>query len=333
MPRLLLAIALVAALAPATAEARPKKVALVALEISGDGAPELRPQLAESIAAGLARADVATVELDTVQEALAPSPELIGCFSSTCLERIGERVGADGFVRGRVGADGADYNVELELYDRGRLVHRLELPCAVCTIGELNQLALELSTRLVAEASDAPVQVVVRTEPAGAELTIDGLARGPEPFEGTLPRGPHFVVAEIKGVGVVKRRIEVTEASGAEPIVISFPGASSGLSADAAHPGMRSLGTVKWITGGVAVAALGLGATLLVLDGRESCNGNGRTCPEIYDTALPGWVAIGVGGAAAVAAGWMFYADRPARRQIAVTPTPGGAAAVWRGEF
>src|SRR5690606_25615840 len=146
--------------------AKPAKVALVALEITGDGAPELRPQLAESIAAGLARARVDTVELATVQEALAPAPELLGCFSSTCLERIGDRVGADGFVRGRVRADGADYKVELELYDRAKLVHRLELACSVCTIGELNQLALELSVRLVAEASDAPVQVVIRTEPA-----------------------------------------------------------------------------------------------------------------------------------------------------------------------
>lgn len=318
------AVAIGAAAGPATAQ--PKKVAVVALEIGGDGAPELRPQLAESVAKGVRASGVATVELAAVLAALEPSPELVGCFSSTCLDRIGDKVKADGFVRGRVAADGADYTLELELYDRDQLVHRLELPCAVCTIAELNTLAEKTAQRLIVEARERPVSLVIRTEPSGAELTIDGLKRGAAPFEGPLPRGSHEVVAEVPGVGRIARRVEVTEKSGAEPIVIAIPGAS--IPDPDGSAGGSALGIGKWITAGASVAALGLGGVLLAIDGRPTCDDSRRECPDELDTAVAGWVSLGVGAAAGLAAGWMFYADRNERdRRVSISPTPGGAAA------
>lgn len=325
------AILSIAVLTGAThVEAKPGKVALVALEISGDGAPELRTQLASSVVAGLVKAGVDAVELPDVLESLANAPELIGCISSTCLARIGDRIGADGFVRGRVFAEGANYTVALELYNRTELVNKLELPCTVCTINELNKLTSETASRLVADASDNPVQVVIRSEPSGADLTIDGLKRGAAPFEGPLPPGPHFVVAELSGVGTVRQRIEVTTDGAGEPIVLRIAPRLEASPDEPVDHDERRFGAWKWVTAGVAAAGIATGIALVALDGRPTCNGDGRVCRDLRDTALSGWITLGVGVAAGVATGWMFYRDSQTDRSatLSVVPNARGAAAM-----
>lgn len=316
--------------------ARPEKVAVVGVEIGGDGAPELRPQLVESIAAGLREAGVKTVELDAVQRALEGSPELLGCLSSTCLARIGELTGADGFVRAKVSADGADYTLELELYDRDQLVNKLELPCSVCTIGELNQVARVTTEKLLAHVPEKPVQVVIRSDPAGAKLTIDGVSRGSAPFEGPLAPGPHDIIAQVEGVGRVERRVVITESSSTEPIVVQVGPLRGSDGADpAVLPRANYLGTLKWVTGGASVVALGTGALLIALDGRGTCDRPGRECQRELNTSLAGWITAGGGLALAVAAGWMFWADHHSERErhAAVVPIRDGAVAVFSTRF
>jgi hypothetical protein len=336
---LLVATAAISAL-PTDGHAQPRKVAVLGVEIGGDGAPELRPQLAASIAAGLADAKVRVVQMDAVSSVLDGAPELAGCMSSTCLERLGRKTGADGFIRARVKAEGDDYKLELELYDRSQLLNKLELPCSVCTIGELNQAAKLATAKLLTEAPEQPVQVVIRSAPSGATLTIDGIARGTEPFEGPLAPGRHAVIAEVEGGGRVERELVITEASGTEPIVIEL-GGDRGASREPGDTVVinkgSKLGTIKWITAAGAVAALGTGATLIILDGRGTCGDSGRECERELNTGLAGVITAGGGVVMAVAAAWMFWADRDRgetdRRQVSFAPTRSGGMAWVTGRF
>lgn len=67
---------------------------------------------------------------------------------------------------------------------------------------------------------------------------------------------------------------------------------------------------LKWLTLGVAVAGVAAGATLLVLDGRKTCDTpDGMLCPEYMDTLAGGAALTAAGGAAAAAAGALFYLD------------------------
>lgn len=94
----------------------------------------------------------------------------------------------------------------------------------------------------------------------------------------------------------------------------------------------RALPLLKWSALGVAVAGLAAGVTLLALDGRKTCSTpEGVRCPENYDTLVPGAVLTGIGAAAAVAGGVLFYLDHrqqqeEAQRSALVAPWfgPGG---------
>jgi len=85
----------------------------------------------------------------------------------------------------------------------------------------------------------------------------------------------------------------------------------------------------KWLALGSGVLTAGAGVTLLVLDGRRSCDGAG--CSDEYDTAALGWTAAGVGAALVGVGVVLFVKDR--ERQVTVTPTPGGVALGYRAKF
>lgn len=80
-------------------------------------------------------------------------------------------------------------------------------------------------------------------------------------------------------------------------------------------PGFFSARVFKWISLGLAVGGLAAGVTLIVLDGRGTCDQ--ERCPDTYHTMTPGIALAAVGGAAAVTSGVLFYLD--ARRERPVT--------------
>ncbi len=94
----------------------------------------------------------------------------------------------------------------------------------------------------------------------------------------------------------------------------------------------------KWVTGGAAIAAGALGGVLLAYDGRCAKDvDTGVPCPNHYDTAAQGWLAVG--GAAALAGVTAYLvvterrAGRAARRTAYVAPTAGGAIAGYAARF
>jgi hypothetical protein len=101
------------------------------------------------------------------------------------------------------------------------------------------------------------------------------------------------------------------------------------------EPHRGPLHLLKWVVGGVAVAGLGTGGTLLFLDGH--CPQKvpaGQRCPNVYDLAEPGWLTVGGGAVVAAVAVVMFVYDRGAPTKSAfVTPTHGGAIVGFTSRF
>ena len=295
--------------------AAPETIAVVGVEIGGDGAPELQTEFAESVVAGLEDAGTKTIPLETVLAALSSDPQLVGCTSTACLARIGEKLNVDGFVRVRIVAEGAAYSVVLELFSRTELLHRVARACPVCTFKEVNTVTREAARLLVTTASDAPVQVSIRTEPTVARLAIDGQDQGSSPFEGPLSLGPHLIVATTKDGTTIRQRIEVTEETATEPIIIKV-GTPVTPKTIIIRETPGKYRTWKWVTVGAAVVAAGTGAYLLSVDGDPSCDTANAQCPELRDTKVAGFVSLGVSAALVGVASYMFWADSKSGRTV-----------------
>ena len=95
-------------------------------------------------------------------------------------------------------------------------------------------------------------------------------------------------------------------------------------------------GGYKWISGGLAVAAVGTGVALVALDGHCSAPMvAGRPCNELYSTKTPGFIALGSGAVLAGVSIWLFVTSGghgPAHTAYLV-PTDGGAMAGYAGHF
>lgn len=96
----------------------------------------------------------------------------------------------------------------------------------------------------------------------------------------------------------------------------------------------RRWGGWTWIAGAGALAGLGTGGALLVLDGTCPGGSTDPNCPNLYNTAAPGWIAVG-GGAVLAAVTVYLIVTRP--RQAAstafVVPTGDGAMAGFATRF
>jgi hypothetical protein len=87
----------------------------------------------------------------------------------------------------------------------------------------------------------------------------------------------------------------------------------------------------KWITGGSAVTALGVGGVLVAIDGRCSMTPMpGRLCDNVYNTMTPGLVVLGTGVAVAAVSVYLFASggggNHPSHTAY-LAPTSGGAFA------
>jgi hypothetical protein len=95
-------------------------------------------------------------------------------------------------------------------------------------------------------------------------------------------------------------------------------------------------GGFKYITGVVGLGALGIGAYLLSKDGDcKTTPPTGVTCPDVYSTAVPGYLAVGGG---AVITGLSIYlfvrgGGSSNAKTAYMVPTNGGALAGFSARF
>jgi hypothetical protein len=248
------------------------------------------------------------LDRNELARAIATDPDLDGCLSTTCLERLATRTGAAEFLRAHVSASGNSYELDLELLSpraEGGLAGRVQRSCSVCTVGDLGELVGVAARDLLAGRSDPDGALVeIACRPDGAELLIDGEPRGAAPFRGVLPPGQHRIVARLDGHADATRTIDVAPGPGEQRVEIALTPAA------ALDAGARPYRTWKWLTAGSAAAALVAGTALLILHGDGTCSAGPGACPEVYDTRAAGLASLALGLAAGATSAWMFTADR-----------------------
>jgi PEGA domain-containing protein len=299
-------------------------VAIVAVDITGDAAPELRAQVESAVVRGIENAGSRAMTLAEVRAATAKEAALAGCTSTACLERVSAVTGAHRFLRARVDASGASYDLVLEVLRadiEGAVERRRQESCPVCTVTELTDSVSKLAAELVQAPSDQQSPVEISTSPAGARLRVDGADVGPSPWTGSLTVGSHAVEASLEGHAVARQTVDVSpDQKGEQRVSVTLIplGGTTG----------RPYRWIKWGTAAAAGGAIIGGILLISRDGNGTCDrGPPAQCEEVYDTLgvgvglLLGGVALGGGST------WMFLRDRAATEEapVAVVPTPGGA--------
>ncbi len=249
------------------------------------------------------------------------------CSDAACWAERTRAAGAAYVVVVRARIRDRDYGFDLELRDgrTGNVLESATPRCDVCGLDEVAELLQDqvalLVDRGLARARAQPV-LVVRSDPPGARILVDGDDRGPAPQTLTLRPGVHTIRLEHPGYNPVQQEVRLAPGVRTEtrlallPVLVSDGG-----------------GRRAQIGGGVLVGAgtlaLGAGWTLLALDGRPNrarCSGANvdadGDCRFVYRTKWGGAVALAV-GAAALSAGvtWLLGAHararHPARREHA----------------
>ncbi len=314
-----------------------ERVAVLGLAISGDSPPELRNQMQKSLDGGLFAAGYEVVNHDELTQKLKGAHELEGCFSTTCLDRLADLVGAHRFVNARVDASGASYTIELQLLGgdaAGGMVQRLEKSCPVCTITEANDMMSKVAAQLtgaVAVVEVKKLKITVKTHPDGLPVSIDDAPAGNSPAAASLKPGEHhfrasapkgYLAADVKRTITADGEVELT--LDREPTPIEVPVTST-----------SRFGAWKWVGTVGAAGLLGGGIYLLAIQGKGTgCLSDGA-CRSTYSN-IPQSVALLVGGAALTGAVvYMFTHDqKPPTTEAAIVPlSHGGAGVVFSTTF
>lgn len=320
--------------APAQASAPSADVwAVASVEIAGDADPQLRPQIAAAVMRGLDRAGVGHVESDVVAQALRARPELVGCMTTTCLDKLASMVGAARFVTARVETAGAAYSVELTTLTTDGPAARKKASCEVCTMSELGDLITAKTAALVTSPSGA-VAVTFATRPDGAQVAVvppgqpgalQQVVKTPQSI--SLAPGTYQVEVKLAGYAVLRQTITVTDSDEPQTFELAL---SRGTSDGGARPRFALL---KWIAAGTSAVALGGAIGAFARDGDDACGT--PPCPKRYESSAEAFAFTGLAVIAGGAAGWMFWHDAHAGRsaQVAVLPTTAGVRAALSLSF
>ncbi len=177
----------------------------------------------------------------------------------------------------------------------------------------ITKLAAEVEPK---EPPGPPTQgtLSVRSEPAGAELLLDGKPVGQAPYSGTVGPGRHRVSARLAGHAEASQEVEVVSGQSAEVTVRLAPAAAP------APPPRRRVWA--WVTGTTALVAAGIGIGLGVAAKSGYDEFQTTPSPTRYDELKDSVPRLGnastamfvVGGALAVTSVVLFFVEgrRPA---------------------
>ncbi len=307
----MIAVPLLASSTSASAEQRdkkPLKVAVIAVEISGDGAPELRQVMQGHIKSGLRSTGARVIGLEQTLRHLKSKPELIGCTSSACLERIEEITSSKQFVRARITANGTNYDLQLQLFDsktEGGALRTIDESCDVCTVSELGELLAKSSKKLLLPEEAQLYSVRISTNPSGARITIDGTNAGSSPVDTTLSVGLHSVSASLGGLRDAQSNIVVKSTSDLQPFALAL--SPNVIVQPVPDKGAVDYGLWKW---GAALGSGGLlvlGGVLISRDG--DVESMGRRTGEKQNSLAGGIASVSGGLLLGAVAGWMFWRE------------------------
>ncbi len=306
------AIVAAVALASGSASARaPVQDEVLAWPIVVDAAiePAAKAELVAAVRTGLERAAVTSTSLDASRTAAAAA-----CADATCVASIAREAGARWVVQPVLRVDDRNWQIAASLIDvrDGSILATVDASCELCGNAEVaEELAHQIATLAgkLARLEPEPAQLVLRTDPDGAELEIDGRAQGRSPRTLRLTAGRHRLVVRKPGFVTVARSVDLVA------------GVDETLALDLSRSPRPLFGAgLGTLIGGVAL--VGGGVPLWVIDGRpyeKKCSGDdvdfAGTCRYQYDTATAGIVLTSIGVAAIVTGIALLAASRRSARR------------------
>jgi hypothetical protein len=200
----------------------------------------------------------------------------------------------------------------------------------MCNEDALKRTVSELSRELLqrAAARTGRTKLVIRTRPAGAQITLDAKALGSiDDAVSTYP-GKHTIVAQLPGHEPATREVTAVEGQTTTVALDLVPALAP--PAPITEQSHHSSQLLPGLAIGFGAAAIAAGALLIAFDQDPSPRGPQQ--PTYYDTAPFGTVTLAVG--AALAAAGVYLWTRPRAGSMAtIAPTPGGVALGWTERF
>ena len=345
--------------------------ALVML-VEGNVSPEQRRTLTGSVTQALAQLSTgsgtaATKDRYTLvqqEQALAMAPKLTGCLNTAaCQTELGNQNEAPYVLTVRAtptvkaGAPvppRGPWSLQLEVLDPsvGEVAASAQPACADCSAEQAMKTAGQAVGPLLTQAAGRTRGTVeVNSEPAGAEVIIDGKVAGRTPYRATRWAGSYPVKVQLPGRPPFESVLKV---QAGEPLQLTaqLPSESKPDEKPIVKPAAKPDGTSKpaefamvrkprptWrlatgavLLGGGAVMSL-FGGSALFMNGRCDLDPDvdSAPCDNRYQTLGIGSLLTGVGVGMAIGGVIMLAVPGPLERvQVAVTPTPGGLG-LWVG--
>jgi hypothetical protein len=310
------ALVVAVALATSTASARApvqdteRTVLLWPLVIDAAIEPAARAELDAAARVGLERASMTSAALDSSQSAAAAACADAGCAAALALD-----VGVRWVVRPVLRVDDRNWQITATLISAGdgSTLATVDATCELCGNAEVaEELAHQIATlaEKIERLDPEPAQLVLRTDPDGAEIEVDDRALGRSPRSLRLSAGRHRVVVRKPGFTTIARSVDLVA------------GVDESLTLELSRSPRPLFGAgLGMLIGGVAL--VGAGAPLWAIDGRpyeKRCSGDdvdfAGTCRYVYDTSTAGIVLTSIGVAAAITGiALLAHSRRVARRR------------------
>ena len=244
---------------PSSSESeRALKTAILPLVVEGELPETDRQTLIDQLVGGLQRGSFEVVSPDQVIAAAGGGD----CSKPGCMQKIADKTGASHIVRAIVEVVDRDYTVRVELYDGsdGTKIVSASDGCEICGVADVGNLietqAATLRTKLDALAS-GPASIVVRSDPEGAEVTLDGEPYGVTPLDKPIIPGDHVIRVSKDGYISVQEKRTFVE------------GARESLNYELEKvPSRLPKRPWGWASLGVGIAAVGGGVALTFLHDR-----------------------------------------------------------------
>jgi hypothetical protein len=189
--------------------------------------------------------------------------------------------------------------------DGGGVAAHRERSCGTCKDAQLQQSAAALGNELLREAQNHPRGVLeVSSQPAGAQVVIDGQSRGVTPYQRALLVGRHDMKLRLGGHADYDQALDIQSGKSLTIEATLSPVASTAGSADRDSAMVQTPKRPLWryllggglIASGAIVSGLGISA----LSQSGSCGDitappEGAPCNYRYDTRPVGGGLVGVG--------------------------------------
>jgi len=307
-----IALALTTAGMPARADVGPAaptapEVLVWPLPVDDALSSAARDELSAATRAGLERARVSSTPPADAAQAAA-------CDDDACTTAIARTQGVRFVVRPTIHIEDRNWDISATLLDatRGTVIGTVHATCELCGTAEgAEALADQIATlaRKLERVDPPPARLHVASDPAGAEITVDGRALGRTPRTITLTPGRHRIALDKPGWTTSERTIAV----------VGGVDETMRLELQRARRPLVGAG-IGLLVGGIVLG--GTGGALWGIDGRPyrgRCEGDdvdyaGR-CRYRYDTSTAGIVLTSIGIAAVIGGIALLAASRRSARR------------------